>query len=49
MVINVSVHNGGLKTMALKTEVWVEAVMKGGRRFMAAWKEEEEDANRHRQ
>ena len=31
------------------TEVWVEAVTKGGRRFMAAWREEEEDAARHRQ
>ena len=35
--------------MALKAEVWVEAVTKGGRRFMAAWREEEEDAARHRQ
>ena len=26
-----------------------EAVTKGGRRFMAAWREEEEDAARHRQ
>ena len=40
---------GGWKTMALKAEVWVEAVMEGGRRFMAAWREEEEDAARHRQ
>ena len=39
---------GDWKTMALK-EVWVEAVTEGGRRFMAAWKEEEEDAARHRQ
>ena len=37
------------KTMALKAEVWVEAVTEGGRRFMAAWREEEEDAARHRQ
>ena len=29
--------------------VWVEAVTKGGRRFMAAWRQEEEDAARHRQ
>ena len=35
--------------MALKAEVWVEAVTEGGRRFMAAWREEEEDATRHRQ
>ena len=37
------------KTMALKAEVWVEAVTEGGRRFMATWREEEEDAARHRQ
>ncbi|CAN0462416.1 unnamed protein product [Ascophyllum nodosum] len=37
------------KAMALKAEVWVEAVAEGGRRFMAAWKEEEGDAARHRQ
>ena len=36
------------KTMALEAEVWVEAVTEGGRRFMAAWREEEEDAARHR-
>ena len=35
--------------MALKAEVWVEAVTEGGRRFMAAWREEEENAARHRQ
>ena len=35
--------------MALKVQVWVEAVTEGGRRFMAAWREEEEDAARHRQ
>ena len=35
--------------MASKAEVWVEAVTEGGRRFMAAWKEEEEDGVRHRQ
>ena len=28
---------------------WVEAVTKGGRRFMTAWRQEEEDAARHRQ
>ena len=37
---------GDWKTMALKAEVWVEAVTEGGRRFMAAWREEEA---RHRQ
>ena len=40
---------GDWKTMALKAEVWVEAVTEGGRRLMAAWREEEEDAARHRQ
>ena len=40
---------GDWKTMALKAEVWVDAVTEGGRRFMAAWREEEEDAARHRQ
>ena len=40
---------GGWKAMALKAEVWVGAVTEGGRRFMAAWREEEEDAARHRQ
>ena len=40
---------GNWKTMALKGEVWVEAVTEGGRRFMAAWRKEEEDATRHRQ
>ena len=35
--------------MALKAEIWVEAVTEGGRVFMAAWREEEEDAARHRQ
>ena len=33
---------GDWETMALKAEVWVEAVTEGGRRFMAAWREEEE-------
>ena len=40
---------GDWKTTALEAEVWVEAVTEGGRRFMAAWREEEEDAARHRQ
>ena len=35
--------------MALKAEFWVEAVTEGRRRFMPAWREEEEDAARHRQ
>ena len=38
-----------VKAMALKAEVWVEAVMEGGRRFIASWREEDEDAARHRQ
>ena len=40
---------GDWKAIALKAEVWVEAVMEGGRKIMAAWREEEEDAARHRQ
>ena len=40
---------GDWKAMALKAEVWVEAVTEAGRRFMAAWRKEEEDAARHRQ
>ena len=40
---------GDWKTMALKAEVWVEAVTEGGRRFMAAWGGEEGDAAKHRQ
>ena len=40
---------GDWKTTALKAGVWVEAVTEGGRRFMAAWREEEEDVARHRQ
>ena len=35
--------------MALMAEIWAETVTEGGRRFMAAWREEEEDAARHRQ
>ena len=35
--------------MAVKAEDWVEAVTEGGRRFMAAWRQEEEGAARHRQ
>ena len=40
---------GDWKTMALKAEVWVETLTEDGRRFMAAWREVEEDAARHRQ
>ena len=40
---------GDWKATALKSEVWVKTVMEGGRRFMAAWSEEEIDAARHRQ
>ena len=40
---------GDWKAMALKAQVWVLAVTEGGRRFMAAWREEDEDAARHRQ
>ena len=40
---------GDWKAMAFTAEVWVEAATEGGRRFMAAWREEEEDAARHRQ
>ena len=38
---------GAWKATALKAEVWVDAVAEGGRRFMAAWREEEVDATRH--
>ena len=40
---------GDWETMAVKAQVWVEAVTKGGQRFMAAWRQEEEDAARHHQ
>ena len=41
---------GDWKATALKAEeVWVETVTEGGRRFMAAWRKEEEGAARHRQ
>ena len=40
---------GDWKAIALKTEVWVEALTQDGWRFTAAWREEEEDAARHRQ
>ena len=37
---------GDWETMAVKAEVWVEAVTEG---VMAAWRQEEKDAARHRQ
>ena len=42
---------GDWKATALKAAVWVETVKEGGRRrFMAAWRNEEEvDVARHRQ
>ena len=42
-------HNGGLENDGVKAKVWVEAVTEAGRRFMAAWRQGEEDAARHRQ
>ena len=40
---------GDWKTTALKAEAWVERVIAGGRRFIAAWRKELVDAARHRQ
>ena len=40
---------GDWKGTALKTEVWVETVTEGGRRFMATWRKEKVDAARYRQ
>ena len=40
---------GDWKATALKAEVWVETVTKGGRRFMTAWRKAEVDAARRRQ
>ena len=40
---------GDWKVTALKAEVWVETVTKGGRRFIAAWRKEELDTTRHGQ
>ena len=37
------------KATALKAEMWVETVMEGGQRIMAAWRKEKVDAARHRQ
>ena len=40
---------GGWKATAFGAQVWVEMVTEGGRRFMAAWKNEEVDVTRYRQ
>ena len=40
---------GDWKSTALKAEVWVETITEDGQRFMAAWREEEVDAAKHRQ
>ena len=40
---------GEWKAMALKAEVWDEAVTEGGRRLMATRRKEEKDAARYRQ
>ena len=42
-------YNGDWKATELKAEVQIEAVTKGRRRFMAAWRKEKVDAARHRQ
>ena len=39
---------GDWKATTLKAKMWVETVEEGGRRFLAAWREEEVDAARHR-
>ena len=40
---------GDWKATALEAKVWVETVIEGGRRFMAAWGKEEVDVARHGQ
>ena len=40
---------GDSEATASETEVWVETVTEGRRRFMAAWRKEEVDAARLRQ
>ena len=40
---------GDWKATALEAEVWVETVTEGGRRIVAAWRKEEENAARQRQ
>ena len=47
--VNSHVDETVMESQLNKAEVRVEAVTKGGGRFMAAWREEEEDAARHRQ
>ena len=49
IIFDQEIVTGDWETMAVKAEVWVEAVTEGGRRFMATWRQEEEDAARHRQ
>ena len=34
---------------ALEAGVWVETITEGGRRFVTAWRKEEEEATRHHQ
>ena len=40
---------GYCKPTAIEAEVWVDMVTDGGRRFMAAWRNEEVGKSRHRQ
>ena len=40
---------GDWKAAKLESAVWVETATKGGRRFMAAWRQYKVDAARHRQ
>ena len=40
---------GDWKATAFKAKVWIETVTEGGRRFMAAWRQEDVDAASHRQ
>ena len=40
---------GSRKAVALKSQVWGEKIIKGWRRFMAAWRKEEVDTARHGQ
>ena len=42
-------HSRRLESDGVKSEVRVETVTEGGRRFMAAWRKKEVDAARHRQ
>ena len=47
--IRAFVITGDWKATALKAEVWAETITEGGRRFMAAWRKYEVDADRYRQ